>query len=203
MHEFLLPGILIGLSAGFSPGALMTLVISQTLHHGLKEGVKVAIAPLLTDLPIIIIIVFTLALLSNIDIFLAVISFLGAFYLAFLGYESMKVKGVSISTKDVKPQSLRKGVFANLLNPAPYFFYFTIGGPLIIKSLHTNPWYGVVFVVTFSACLVLSKVLIAYITEWYRPFLKSAAYVYINRILGLLLLFYALKFLQEGWQYLF
>ncbi len=70
MFEYLLPGIFIGLSAGFSPGPLMTVVISQTLHHGIKEGLKVAIAPLLTDLPIIAIIIFSLSLFLNIDLFL-------------------------------------------------------------------------------------------------------------------------------------
>jgi len=53
MLSSLLAGIVMGLTAGFSPGPLSTLVITQTLRHGLKEGVKVAVAPLMTDLPII------------------------------------------------------------------------------------------------------------------------------------------------------
>ena len=47
-------GLVYGLSAGFSPGPLMALVISQTLKHGIREGAKVAVAPLITDLPIIL-----------------------------------------------------------------------------------------------------------------------------------------------------
>ena len=48
-------GLVYGLSAGFSPGPLMALVISQTLKHGIREGAKVAMAPLITDLPIILV----------------------------------------------------------------------------------------------------------------------------------------------------
>ncbi|MDY6953588.1 MAG: LysE family translocator, partial [Thermodesulfobacteriota bacterium] len=48
-------GIVLGLSAGFAPGPLLALVISQTLRHNAVEGLKVALAPLVTDLPIILI----------------------------------------------------------------------------------------------------------------------------------------------------
>ena len=43
-------GIILGLSAGFAPGPLSVLVISQTIQYGTGEGVKSAFAPLITDL---------------------------------------------------------------------------------------------------------------------------------------------------------
>lgn len=49
--DFLFLGIALGLSAGLSPGPLQAIVISETLLKGKKEGIKVALAPLLTDLP--------------------------------------------------------------------------------------------------------------------------------------------------------
>lgn len=55
MIELLIAGMTLGLYAGFSPGPLLILVISQTLKHGYKEGVKVAFAPIITDVPIILI----------------------------------------------------------------------------------------------------------------------------------------------------
>ena len=54
MNSLLMSGMLLGLSAGLSPGPMLTLVVSQTLRHGIQEGVKVAFAPLLTDTPIVI-----------------------------------------------------------------------------------------------------------------------------------------------------
>jgi threonine/homoserine/homoserine lactone efflux protein len=54
-------GIVLGLAAGFSPGPLTVLVISETLRHGLRAGVKVSLAPVLTDLPIIALAVLLLA----------------------------------------------------------------------------------------------------------------------------------------------
>ena len=48
-------GTLLGLAAGFSPGPLTVLVIGETLRHGLRSGLQVAIAPILTDIPITIV----------------------------------------------------------------------------------------------------------------------------------------------------
>lgn len=60
MIDFLTIGAALGLSAGLAPGPLLTLVISETLQHGVKSGVKVALAPVITDLPITLLTFFTL-----------------------------------------------------------------------------------------------------------------------------------------------
>ena len=53
MVSFLLAGTALGLSAGFAPGPLLAMVISHTVRYGLTEGMKLATAPLITDLPIV------------------------------------------------------------------------------------------------------------------------------------------------------
>jgi threonine/homoserine/homoserine lactone efflux protein len=55
-------GVLLGLSAGLSPGPMLALVLAQTLRRGPREGCKIALTPLVTDPPIILV---TLALASN------------------------------------------------------------------------------------------------------------------------------------------
>jgi threonine/homoserine/homoserine lactone efflux protein len=77
MISYLTIGTLLGLSAGFTPGPLLTLVISETLQHDAKAGVKVALAPIATDLPIIILTVFILGRLSNFQAILGAISLAG------------------------------------------------------------------------------------------------------------------------------
>jgi threonine/homoserine/homoserine lactone efflux protein len=56
--DFLIIGIILGLSAGFAPGPLLTLVISESLQHGVRSGIKVALAPIISDLPIILLTLF-------------------------------------------------------------------------------------------------------------------------------------------------
>jgi len=45
-------GLGLGLAAGASPGPLLTLVVSSTLARGFGAGLRVALAPVLTDAPI-------------------------------------------------------------------------------------------------------------------------------------------------------
>ena len=79
MIHFLAIGTMLGLSAGFAPGPLLTLVISETLQHDIKSGVKVALAPIITDLPIIIFTLLILAKLTNFHNILGIISLIGGF----------------------------------------------------------------------------------------------------------------------------
>ena len=79
MIELLITGIILGLYAGFSPGPLLVLVISQTLKHGYKEGVKVAFAPIISDIPIIAVCLLFLSLISSYSLILGIISIIGFF----------------------------------------------------------------------------------------------------------------------------
>ena len=66
MHDAL-SGAVFGLAAGLMPGPLLALVIQQTLRHGPTEGIKVAAAPLLTDLPIVAAALFAVNRVADAD----------------------------------------------------------------------------------------------------------------------------------------
>ena len=55
MMTALATGIVLGLSSGLAPGPLLALVVAQTLRHGPREGCKIALTPLVTDAPIILV----------------------------------------------------------------------------------------------------------------------------------------------------
>jgi len=202
MIELLIAGITLGLYSGLSPGPLLVLVISQTLKHGYKEGVKVALAPLLTDLPIILISVFFLSLISGYSSILGIISICGGLYLGYFAYESFKTKGLKGEIESGEPKSLLKGVTVNFLNPSPYLFWITVGGPIIITAYMKNvfsPWW---FIVGFYAFLVGSKIVLAVISGKSREFLTGRLYIYIMRVLGIMLVIFALYFAYQGIQLL-
>jgi threonine/homoserine/homoserine lactone efflux protein len=195
---FLFSGIVLGLSAGLSPGPLLTLVISETLRHDLREGIKVAIAPLLTDLPIVIITILVLSRLSDMLPLLGVISLLGSAFLIYLGYESISFKGVDLDVEQSKARSIKKGVIANFLNPSPYMFWFTIGAPLTLKALQIGVFSASLFILSFYLFLVGSKVLVAVVVGKSRFFLKSRNYIYTIRLLGMILLVFAALFFKDS-----
>jgi len=202
MIELLIAGITLGLYAGFSPGPLLVLVISQTIKHGYREGIKVAFAPIFSDIPIIIICLLFLSLISRYTSILGIISIIGGLYLLYLAYESFKTKGLTGNIELEKPKSLQKGVTLNLLNPAPYLFWITIGGPIIIPAYYQSALSPLIFILGFYALLIGSKIALAYATGKSRDFIAGKIYLYIMRILGTVLVIFALYFIMQGTQLL-
>lgn len=198
MIYFLTVGTVLGLSAGFSPGPLLALVISETLRHGMQAGVKVALAPIITDLPIILLTLLVLSKLSHFHNVLGVISLAGGLFILFMGWQSIRTRGIDMNIGDAAPKSLSKGVVANALNPHPYLFWFSVGAPAMAKalSLHINALLA--FLVSFYAFLVGSKILLAVLVGRSKSFLAGRAYISTMRILGLILIVFALALFYEG-----
>lgn len=196
--SYLAMGAFFGLTAGISPGPLLTLVISETLKHNKEEGIKIALAPLITDLPIILFTAFVFSELSHFDALLGLISVLGGIFFSFLGYETIKSKGFDVEVSKQNHGSLRKGIMANFLNPQPYMFWFTIGIPTAFKAYEKSIITAVIYFLLFYIMLVGSKILIALVAEKSKSFLKNNKYIIVLRILGAALFIFALLFFYDG-----
>lgn len=198
MGEFLLSGMLLGLAAGFSPGPLLVLVITETLQHNLAAGCRTALAPLVTDLPIVLGAFFMLQSLAHFEAVLGGVSLLGALFVLRLGWGSLRCQGLTWSPASLRPQSLRKGVLVNFLSPHPYLFWLSVGGPLVVRGLEVSPWAAVLFISGFYVCLVGAKLLLAIIASRSRSFLTGPAYLFTMRLLGALLILFALRLVYDG-----
>ncbi|MBD3324681.1 LysE family translocator [candidate division KSB3 bacterium] len=196
--SLLISALVLGLPAGFSPGPLQTLIISQTLRHSTKEGMLVAFAPLLSDLPIVLFTFIVLSQVSDVDVLMGVISLVGAGFIMYLGYGNLRVRGIEAADAGVKPASVRKGVLTNFLNPYPYLFWLFIGAPIVLEAYQDNVVSAGLFLGIFYFCLVGAHVLIAFVTGKSRSFLKGKVYRYAIRSLGVLLMVFSLRFLWNA-----
>lgn len=196
--EYLAMGAFLGLAAGTSPGPLLAVTISETLQHGKWEGIKVAVSPLITDLPIILAVLFVLSHLTSSDLFIGIIAFFGASYLIYSGIESFKIKNDSLELNIEKTDALKKGVIVNFGNPHPYLFWLSIGGPIIFKSLSIHIWATILFIAGFYLLLVGSKVIVALIVEKSKYFINSKYYFSIVRALGIAQIIFGLTFIKVG-----
>ena len=196
---FLLTGLAFGLAAGISPGPLMTLILTETLRHGRGAGLKIAMAPLLTDAPILAGSLLVVSQLSQLHAALGAISIVGGAFVAYLGYESLVTKGLSATTTSSAPStSLAKGFLVNALNPHPYLFCLTVAAPIVLAAAETG-WPSVVaFLAAFFACLVGCNVAVALLAHSARSFLKSGLYVWVMRGLGIVLVGFAIRFVWDG-----
>ena len=195
-------GVVLGLSAGLSPGPLMTLVITETLKGGIPAGARIAAAPLITDPPIIAGSLFLLAAMAHAMRLVGGIGILGGFYIVWLGIENIRFNGAVTGSAPSGASQLRKGVVTNLLNPHPYVFWLMVGAPLILKTAQTGWPAAALFLVLFYGSLVGSKLVVAVIVGHSRQFLRSKTYIWLIRSLGIVLVVFAGYFFKEGLGYL-
>ena len=198
MISALTTGILFGLSSGLAPGPLLALVVTQTLKHDAKEGMKVAAAPLLTDLPIILVSVFILTRFLNYRSILGGISLVGGLYVLYLAYESLNTRFLSVGFSETEPRSFRKGWWVNTLSPHPYLFWITVGVPFILKSENEGLLPPALFVLSFFMSLVGSKMLLALLVGRSRSLLTQSAYLWVMRSLGFMLALFGIFLLRDG-----
>ncbi len=191
-------GALLGLSAGFSPGPLLALVVSETISHDVKSGIQVALAPLITDVPIVAVTFFILLKLSGFHTILGIISLAGGCLVFFMGYQNIRSNGIALAAGDQRPKSLMKGVAANVLSPHPYLFWLSVGGPTMVKALNVSVAAPVAFLAGFYGMLVGAKILVALLAGRSKLLVSGKAYLYITRFLGVALCALALGLLYDG-----
>lgn len=202
MLTYLVMGIVLGLSAGFAPGPLLTLVIGETLQHGLKSGLKVAFAPLMTDLPIVLLVLLILQQLADFEPLLGVIALAGSVFLIQLARQNFSVTRLQVPVSPPIAKSLCKGVLTNFLSPHPYLFWLSVGGPTVRGALNVHWLAALGFVGGFYFCLVGAKILLAVLTGRTRGLIEGRWYRLVMRLLGGLLLVMAGLLAYDGLQLL-
>lgn len=198
MTSFVAMGLVLGLSAGVAPGPLLTLVVAETLRHGTRSGIKVALAPVITDLPIIVFSLWVLAAIADMERLLGGITLTGALVVAGMGVSSLRSGGVGRVEAGEGERSLAKGVMINALSPHPYLFWLTVGAPTATRAYAEAPLSAIGFVGGFYLLLVGSKMALAGLAGRSRQFLSGKAYIRVMRFLGLLLLVFAVILLRDG-----
>lgn len=182
----LLAGLSLGLGAGLSPGPLLTLVVTSTIDRGFGAGVRVAIAPLLTDAPII---VLTVAVVSSVsDGVLRSLGVVGGVVVALMGLWTVLTAHRPATTEDRPARvDVWRGVLVNVLSPHPWIFWIGVGAPLLVSAWRDAPGRGIAFLVGFYLLLVGSKVVIASVVHRAGRRLSDGARVRLVMVGGCLL----------------
>jgi len=182
----LLAGLVIGLGSGAVPGPLVVLAISTTLRRGVRSGLLVACGPLVSDALIIAVsLTVVTALPSWARVALGIV---GSAVVAYFGVETWRAaRTVDVSAMREEaphlgrlPQLIRhplvQSTAVNLLNPAPWLFWFTAGAALLADYWATSPAIGVAYLVAFYVGLVGAKVAVVVGVAAGRRWLTTRAY---------------------------
>jgi threonine/homoserine/homoserine lactone efflux protein len=126
----------------------------------------------------------------------------GAIFLAYLGWESIRSKGFNTEIQDSGNRSLKKGIITNFLSPSPYLFWATVGTPTVFKAFGINLMAAILFLASFYLFLIGSKITIAIIVDRTKAFIGQKLYLILMRLLGMALLVFSILFLLDGIKYL-
>ncbi len=198
MLTALTSGALLGACAGLAPGPLLALVLTQSLRHGPREGCKIALAPLLTDAPLIALAWVLAARLAQLRVWLGVVSLAGGVFVLYLAWESLGPAAPDAGAAAEPPRSWFKGILTNLLNPHPWLFWLTIGAASLARALAERWSSAVGFLFGFYLLLVGSKVVIALLAGRARDLLAGRPYRVVMRVLAVLLACFAVLLLRDG-----
>ena len=157
MWLYILQGIGYGLAAAAQPGPFQTYLISQTLLNGWKRSLPAAVAPLLSDGPIIALCLLVLSQVPPwLQRFLYIAGGLFLLYLAYGAYKAWKNFDPSIPSVETTPQqSILKAALINVLNPNPYIFWSLVTGPILVAGWRETPIYGLGFMAGFYITMIL------------------------------------------------
>jgi len=185
--DSLLIGCALGLFAGIVPGPFLTLVATTALERGLGDGLKVAMIPLVTEIPVLLCSIFLLSQLPHGA--LRWIGVAGGLLVLYIAWRVERdARDADPGRGDVKPfrGHFFQVALVGLLAPAPWIFWFLIAGPLFLNRWHVSPWHGVVFVLSFFLCFVGAMMTVAWgaskgrekmSLDWYRRTLRGAGVV--------------------------
>jgi Putative threonine efflux protein len=156
MWIYLLQGLGYGLAAASQPGPFQTYLISQTLTRGWKQTLPAALAPLVSDGPIILICVLVL---SQVPVWLQRLLYIaGGLFILYLAYGAFKSwENFNSQTPQIESnqqQSVLKAALMNALSPGPYIFWTLVTGPILLKGWRETPVNGIGFLAGFYVTMI-------------------------------------------------
>ena len=187
MIPFLLLGATFAFSAAVQPGPFQAYLVSTTMANGWRRTLPAAFAPLLSDIPIVALVLLVLARIP--PMWLDVLRVAGGLFLLYLAARACRafrhyrheiasteacatrftVAPACVPADSVAPASvpashrrrtLLEAVTVNLLNPNPYISWSTVLGPLAVQAWREAPSHAAALVCAFYVTMVAATIVL-------------------------------------------
>jgi threonine/homoserine/homoserine lactone efflux protein len=156
MLAYILLGTAYAFAAAVQPGPFQTYLISSTLTHGLRRTLPAVLAPLLSDVPIISLVLLILTQVPPPVV--QALRLAGGVYLlylahgAFAAFRTCEEPGTSRPTQAAR--TLIKAAVVNVLNPNPYISWSLVLGPLLLQAWRAAPSHAVALLASFYVTMI-------------------------------------------------
>lgn len=198
---------LIQLVAIMSPGPDFTIICRNSLIYSRRTGIYSALG---ISLGILVHVTYTLVgiglIISKSIILFATIKLLGAAYLIYIGYKSLKAKPTRENIKEKSKQDLTRlqaikiGFITNILNPKVTLFFFSLFTQVISPTTPASlrALYGLQMVVFTLSWFTLLAITISHPIVKKR-FLSMSHYI--EKTMGIILIGLGIKVaLEDVWK---
>ena len=156
MLTYLILGMTYAFAAAVQPGPLQTYLISQTLTHGWRRTLPAALSPLLSDGPIILLV---LLVLSRVPAWMMqALRLAGGVFVLYLAWAALQAwrRYDAQAIPSPPPSTVLQAALVNVLNPNPYIAWTLVLGPLLLKAWRETPSHGVALLAGFYGTMVLA-----------------------------------------------
>ncbi|MBY0204904.1 MULTISPECIES: LysE family transporter [Paenibacillus] len=207
--------ILIGLAIAMPVGAITVEMTKQGLRNGFLHGWAVGLGGMTLDIALIIAMYFGFATLLSVPFVQIPLWLVGAGFLAYLGYESIRNSDVSLMTTDgktfpTKPsfwRTYRNGLLV-AISPGNLMFWVSVFGVVLSDSYQSAGKLSFVIAAIGILCgILLHDLGLLTIVSITRKMMSARMVQLVSSLAGVLLIGFAFyffyKFVSALWQVLF
>ena len=160
MLPLLLQGLVLGATAAAQPGPFQAFLLSLIARGGWKTALPAAFAPLISDGPILVLVLLVLTRMPG--WVLSMLQIGGGVFLLYLAWGAWRSfrhgsaieRGGELAIAGDVRTNILKAALMNFLSPSPYIFWATVAGPILVEAWRVRPAYGAGFLLGFYAALI-------------------------------------------------
>jgi threonine/homoserine/homoserine lactone efflux protein len=152
--ETFLEGAWLGLSAAAAPGPLQAYLLAQSVRNGAARTLPLAGVPLVTDPPLIAVVLAVLAQLP--PGFVRGLGILGGAVVLWLGAGALRAALAPLAPREGSPPpaGFVRALAVNFTNPNAWLWWSGAAGPILVAAWQDSPWRAAAFLVGFYLLLV-------------------------------------------------
>lgn len=202
MFGLFLTYVLLGLSIALPVGTVTIEMTKQGLKNGFMHGWIVGLGGMTIDLGLILFLFFGLASVLSLPIVQVVMWLLGALFLFYIGFDSIKTADHNISVAGEKSTKSLKSSYLNgllvAISPGNLVFWVSIFGTVLADSFDSaNPYKFLMVGAGILTGILIHDLALMTIVAGTRKVLNPRYIKWVSIISGLVLIGFGLKFLYE------
>jgi threonine/homoserine/homoserine lactone efflux protein len=156
MTAYLVLGATYGFAAAVQPGPFQAYLVSSVLTQGWRRTLPALLAPVLSDIPVVALVLLVLARVPASAVLLLRLA--GGLFLIYLSAGAFaacrRYQAPRGTDGSQMGRTIVNAALTNLLNPNPYLAWSLVLGPLLLQAWRAAPASGVAFVASFYLTLV-------------------------------------------------